>query len=349
MANFVITALVAAFGMFYTAEGQTAKDIRSQLFEPEMTDNEFMLVPEESDVHKAGYGTITSVTQAFSIPFTEYGKITFSGHKIELGEFKIDVLITPDELRHSWAAFLLSIDIEEKKNWPIINWAIQQMIIPQSKEDYETEIAWYGWKSDGTYAASPTVNGATFVRQLKSSATANPANAAMDGIWIHMLKNISRINVFTTGAVGTDAVAWCTKVETFWDSVPMKLRSKIDFCYMSEANAILYKRGRRAKYNTNYLQEEDLTSIDGCNVKVKWLRSMDGSDKIWGTPKQNRIRPTKKDNSGRFDVQAQDRSVKLLTDWKKAIGFAVPEFVVTNDLENTITAGVITARYTEAA
>ena len=220
------------------------------------------------------------------------------------------------------------------------------MIIPKAKEEYETEVAWYGWQITGY--GTPSTNTTTFARVFSSNDVKQPANGAMDGLWIHILKNLARINVIATGAVNADSATWCTQVETFAQGIDAPLRRKIDKIFMSEANYNHYIRGRRAKYNEQYKAVEDLTQIEYTTINVAWLRSMDGSDKIWGTPKENRVRPTHKDNDGRFDVQGVDRQVKALTDWKKAIGFDVPEYVVTNDLENTISAGVVTARYAEA-
>lgn len=348
MGAFVISALIALWGNIYTNEGQTAADIRKQLFEPGMTDAYFANRPTKNDTYKSVYSTTDDVLQAFSIPFTEDGNITFKPSEVKLGSFKIDKKLTPDELRNSYVGFLANIEEPERKNWPIIRWAIEQLYIPRANEQYEQEVAWYGWEITG-YDATPNVTTTGWVREFTAKDVAQPANGSMDGLWIQILKNLSRVNVIATGAVGTDATAWCTKVETFCEGIDAPLRAKIDYLFMSEKNFNLYKRGRRAKYNSQYLAEADLMAIDNCNIKVAYLRSMDGSDKIWGTPASNRIKPTHTENTGRFDAQALDRSVKLLTDWKKAIGFEIPEYVVTNDLENTIPTAVLESRYGKPA
>jgi hypothetical protein len=346
MAKFLVTLLIAAWGAFYSADGQSAKDIKQQLFHPEMTDSEFALRSEESDYYKSAFSSIDGVLQAFSIPFTDKGSITFAPNEFKLGEFKIDTLFTPDEVRGSWLGFWQELSKPERKTWGLIRWAIEKMIIPKSKEEYETDVAWYGWQI--TEYGTASTNTTTFARVFSAKDVKQPANGAMDGLWIHMLKNLARINVIATGAVNADAEAWCTQVETFADDIDAPLRRKIDKLFMSETNYNHYIRGRRKKYNEQYKAVEDLTVIEYTTIKVAWLRSMDGSDKIWGTPKDNRVRPTHKDNNGVFDIQGLDRQVKALTDWKKAIGFDVPEYVVTNDLENTIAAQTVTDRYAEA-
>lgn len=339
-----IVAIVAAWGAFYIDGGQSAKDIRAQLFDEEMTDAEFSARPEAGDEYRTAYATTSDVLQAFSIPFTEKGAATFAPNTIPLGEFKIDALLTPKVARKSWLGFLASDKTVKPEEYGIIRWAIEKLFIPKAKEEYEKEVAWYGWAITG-YDATPNVTTTGWIREHTSESDAQPSNGAMDGIWIHILKNLARINVINTGAVGTDAAAWCTKVETFAAGIDAPLRRKIDKLFMSEANYNLYREGRRLKYNINYESVMDLTAIKDCTIQVAYLRSMDGSDKIWGTPKENRIRPTHTENNGNFDVQPSDRSVKILTDWKKGIGFEVPEYVVTNDLENTIPLGTLQSRY----
>lgn len=341
------TALVAAFNAVYTDEGQTVQSIKKQLFEAQRDESFFNLVPWSQDRYKSAYATIDGVLQAFSIPFATKGTTTFKPNYVDLGEFKIDKLETPDQLRHTWLGFLANIEEAKRADWPIILWIIREMIIPKAKEEEISQVLWRGWKYTG-FDATPVVDGSTFVRELTDESTVNPANASGDGIWIQMLKNLSRLNVIATGALSTDPATFCTQVEDFVAAIPPALRSRIDYLFMAENLRNRYADGRRVKYNANYLQEADLVAIKNSMIKVEYLRAMDGSDKFFATPAMNRVRPTHTDNTGMFDVQPFDRQVKLLSDWKKIWAFDVPEYVVTNDLENTITAQNITDYYTEA-
>ena len=344
-----ISAIITEFGSKYANEGQMMRDIKKQLFAPSETEKFFRKIPYKNDVYKSGYATIDEVVQAFAIDFVAKSTLTFQPWSTELGEFKIDQKFIPDNFRHSWLGFLAELEKVDRSKWMILRWYIQQMLLPRSEEDMETAIAYWGWKWTGVNG-TPTVNGATFVRQRSDETTVGlntKANGAMDGIHTLIAKMVdaSRANVIATGALSTDPATFAGQIEDWVEAISPELRAKCDYVFMSEALVNLYKDGIRAKYNAYYKQEGDLAAIKNSRLKVQSLRSMDGANKIWTTPAANRVMPIHVDNTGRFDIQKEDRAVKLLTDYKKAIAFDVPEFVVTNDLENTISAGDITNYY----
>ena len=273
MAKFIISLLITAWGAFYSANGQSAKDIKNQLFHPEMTDSEFSIRVEESDYYKSAYASIDDVLQAFSVPFTPTGEITFAPHEFKLGTFKIDTEFEPDRVRGSWLGFWNELEKAERKNWGLIRWAIEKLIIPKSKENYETEVAWYGWQITSFGAANVATVG--WVRVFSSEDIRQPANGAMDGLWIHILKNLDRINIIPTGAVDADSAVWCVQLETFVKGIDRPLRRKIDKIFMSEANYNHYIEGRRKAYNDKYKAVEDLEMIE-----IKQGPYLGESDKI---------------------------------------------------------------------
>ncbi len=341
-----IAQIVAEFEARYQNQGQTAQDIRRQLFEPSVTESFFRTIPWNQDYYRSSFADIDEVTQAFSVPFVAKSTSSFKGHEQKLGEFKIDVLRTPDKLRHSWLGFLVSIAEKDRSKWPIIRWIIQQQLIPKAQQEMELEQSYWGWEVTG-YAALPTVDGATFTREFASDDVATPANAAMDGIRKQIIKMVGdgRTNVINTGALSTDPVAFVGQIEAWILDIPRAHRSQMDYVFMSEDLKNRYIDGRRARYNAQYAQMSDLLAIEKVMTKVQALPGMDTSNKIWTTMPMNRVKPTHVDNTGRFDLQKFDRTVKLLTDWKKVLTFDVPEFIYTNDQENAITAADITARY----
>lgn len=341
-----ISDIITEFTAKYTNEGQMLKDIRKKLFSPSRTESFFMKRPEDNDFYKSVYASVDQVLQAFSIPFTKKSTTTFTPWQTKLGEFKIDALMEPDRFRNSYLGYLAQIAKEDRAKWDIIKWWLMEMLIEGSKEDFETEVAYWGWQLTG-YAGTPTVNGSTFVRQHTAEGDVHPANMSMDGIRIQLIKMVaaSRATVINTGAWDADDKIFVAQVEDFVKSIETKLQNKMDYIFFSKALRDRYFQGKREKYSMYYKDDEGLSLVKDTGVKVEWLESMEGSQKTWLTPANNRIRPTKKDNNGKFDIQKIDRSVKALTDWKRLLTFDVPEYVVTNDLENTITAGEITARY----
>jgi len=342
-----IDNVIAEWGARYTPEGQSMKDIKTQLFAPSETEAFFTPVPAEGDYHKGGFTTIDEVTQAFGIPFVAKGGVTFEPWETKLGEYKVDQLMTPDKFRNSWLGFLATIKEADRSKWPIIQWYIQNLLIPKIDEEQEEEQSYWGWQKTGVNAA-PTVDGATFVRQFATESTVTPANAAVDGIHtiIAKMRAAGRATVNNSGAWSTDPVTFVGEIEEWVQAVEPKLRRKMDFLFMEEVLKNRYIDGRREAYNKYYAQESDLLVIDKTSIKVQSLHSMVGAgDHVWMTPAMNRVRPISKDKPGIFDVQKADRSVKILNDWKKVNTFDVPEFVVTNDQGGVITAGLITERY----
>jgi hypothetical protein len=348
MATIDIQAIIDEWGARYTNEGQTARDIKTQLFAPSETEAFFRNVPTTGDYYKSSFATVDEVTQAFSIPFVPKGTLSFEPWETRLGEYKVDQLMTPDRFRNSWLGFLAQIEEVDRSKWPVLVWYVREMLLPKIAEEQEEEQSYWGWQKTGFRAVSPVVNGATYVREFTAENAVTPANAAVDGIHtiIAKMRTANRCTVNNSGAWSTDPVEFVTQIENWIQAIEPKLRRKLDYLFMSEVLKNRYVDGRREKYNKYYAQESDLLVIDKVNMKVQSLHSMVGAgNHVWATPAANRIRPISKDSDARFDVQKFDRSVKMLNDWKKVSTFDVPEFVVTNDQGGVITSGLITERY----
>lgn len=348
MAEMNIEAIVNEWGKVYLNQGQTDKDIKKQLFEaPEGSlKSYFRKVPETNTEYRSSYASIDEVLQAFAIPFNDKSETVFTPWATKLGEFKIDKTLFPDKMRQSWLGFLVTIAEKDRSKWPIVRWMIQQMLIPKAQEDFIQKVGYYGWKITG-YNAVPTVDGATFVRELASENAVLPASGSMDGVRTQIAKMnaAGRANIVTVGAWDVDDAVFCEQIEAMFQSVERPLRSQLDFAFMDETMRNRYREGKRLKYNQNYREDADLDSIRNTNIKVAAIPDMDGSEQVWATPAMNRVNPVKAENNGRFDVQKNKRAVDLLTDWMELLTFDVPEYVVSSDHDITISAADITARY----
>ncbi len=343
---FDIDQIVAEWQAKYINQGQTEKDIKTELFAQDDIMSDFRRVPETNSHYRSAFATIDEVLQAFSVPFVTKSKTTFLPWEQKLGEFKIDASRTPDRLRQSWLGFLANIPEPDRTKWPIIEWMIRKQLVPRAKADFINQAAYWGWQITG-YDAAPTVDGATFVRQFTAETDQTPANASMDGIRTQLAKMYaaSRLQVITVGAWDGDARDFCTQIENFVMEIPAQYRRMVDFLYMNEEFRNKYRDGRRAKYNMYYAQEQDLDGIKDTGIKVKGTVSMTGSKQVWCTLADNRVFAVKSDLTGRFDVQKADRTVKLLSDWAYLLTFDVPEFIWSSDHELEITAGDITDHY----
>lgn len=352
MEEFVLDDLIAEFGDRYQNEGQTMADIHSQLFETGGLEEYFPMQPEDSDFFKGVYASIDDVLQAFHLDFVPKGASTYKPVEQRLGEFKIDKKMAPDKFRKTWMGFVSRHGEDaDRSSWGILEWILRDLIIPSANQTFKLDVAYYGWQWDFSFAGTPTVNGTTFQRQLTSVSNPLPANAAMDGVRTQIAKWAanSRTNAITVGAWNADAETFCTQIEEFvWDSSVNTLRNSIDYLFMSQAMHRKYREGRRAKYNMQYAQETDLDIVLDTNIRVVGVTDMNGSENVWMTPAMNRVKPTKGTGNKLFDVQKVDRQVKYLADWAYVLTFHVPEFIIHSEHDTTISAGDITARYTES-
>jgi hypothetical protein len=341
-----IDEIIQEWGAKYIDQGQTAKDIKTELYAQDDIMVDFRRVPETNTHYRSAYASINEVLQAFSVPFVTKAQSKFRPWEQKLGEFKIDQLVTPDRVRQSWLGFLATLNELDRTKWPIVEWMIRKQLLPKSKEDFLLNTAYWGWQLTG-YADTPTIDGTTFVREFTNESALTPANASMDGIRTQLAKMnaAGRLNVITVGAWDTDDDDFCTQIENFVKEIPTQYRRQIDFLYMSEEMRNKYRDGRRKKYNLYYAQEQNLDAIKDTNILVKGTVSMTGSEQVWCTNKENRVFPVKADMPSRFDVQKADRSVKLMNDWSYLLTFDVPEFIWSSDHELEITEDDITDHY----
>jgi hypothetical protein len=229
---------------------------------------------------------------------------------------KIDKAEYPDEIADTWLGFLEGDGIN-RKDWPFVRWMIEEHIIPKAQEDYEMNEVF-----GGVYVA-PT------------PGTAGAAGTAMNGILKiqNDLVTAGRIAPIVTGALPVTDLEVVNYVENFVTKVPTAYRKVIDILCLNEDWELKYRRGKRVKYNSQYLQEPNLETLaDFPNVKVVGLPSHAGSNRIWASLPQARVRPIKKAALAQtMAIENVDRQVKMYTDWSEAVGFTVPEFVFIND------------------
>ena len=342
-----VSDLVADWGKAYINEDQKLSDIRKAVFDQNRAFGFFKKIPHKSDIVKSVYATPDDILQAFGIEFNPKGGVHFAPWETKMGEFKIDTTVTPDKVREGYLGFLGELDKPERKNWTITKWMIKEMFIARAKEQQNNDVAYGGWKLTGENG-TPTVDGATFVREIASLNAVLPANGAMDGIKVQKARMVDagRSTVISTGALETDAELFYNQINDFVMSIPMKYRKLMDYVWMGEEKTRLYKDGSDIVNNTHYAKEADKTAIKHApNVRVNWFDGMENSDDVWITPANNREHRVHTGHTGKHDVQDDKRKVHVLSDWKETLFLPFPELVWTNDQENTITAGDITANY----
>lgn len=342
-----IDALLTEFGARYDKGSQGEKDIRTEIFAQDDIMKDFQRVPWESDTYVSVYASIDEVMQAFVKEFNDKSETVFTPWRQKLGEYKIDKILYPDELRHSWTGFWATIEEKDRSKWPIIRWLISKQLLPAAKRDFLLKAAYWGWQYTG-FQGVPVVDGATFVREAAAADAVHPANASVDGLRTQIAKMVDagRTAPIATGAPSADPATFAGQVETFVFGIPEEVRPYIDAVYMAPVLQRRFRAGMRVKYNTNYLQEAELDTVADTNIKVKGTVAMTASNQMWATIPANRKYVVRtEEGEGRFDLQKIDRGVKFLADYRYIPTFDVPEYVYTNDQETTISAQDIIDHY----
>lgn len=320
-----VTELVSAFGNYYLNHGQNQNSIYSQLYQGFVTEQVFTQVITDDTIWRASESRHGRIVQPFQRAFTPTGTAEFKPVEIRQFNIKADLSEYPDDIKGMWLGFLASMNVK-RTDWPYVKYWMEKMIIPRIQQDQELfEIG------RGVYAA-PTNN------------VAGPAGTAMDGIQKIINDHVAatRIVPIALGAIPTDEVQLVEYFEEYADGIPSLYQEIPMNSYVPQRLMRPYKRGFRKKYgkDADFTENANGTvSVKYANLTLVGLPSMNlkanGSlnDRIFTTPKENAImlRKGPQNSKGIFDIQAQDRQVKLMTDWWMGVGFIIPELVWVND------------------
>jgi hypothetical protein len=319
-----LTDVVNEFGAYYQDRGQNMNHIFQKLRRGFVTGQAFTSVFTDDTVYHASKSVSTRIVQPFQKAFTPTGAVTFSPVKIEAFHLKGDVSETPDDLEATWLGFLADSNVS-RKEWPFVRWFMEQVVIPQINQDIElNEIG------RGVFAA-PT------------AGTAGPAGTSMNGILTTINTHVTagRITPYALGAIPTDDADVVAYFEEFHKMLDKAYRNQAMTIYTPEDVELAFLRGYGDKYGlrtTTTASEEISLKVKHTNLTVKGLPSLNfkangsANDRFFCTPKANAIMLQKKiENKGKFDIQAFERVVKLLTDWWMGVGFIIPEIVFVND------------------
>jgi len=313
-----ISEIIAEHGAVYKAGSASMTDLRTKYVQKSESQAFFPTFPTDSTILDGGRAEFSNVIQRFQTAWTPKGGVTITPEKVQLYEIKIDFQELPDKIEASWLGFLADKELDRTK-WPIVKWLCEGLL-EKSDEDMELyEI----------YGGVPAVI---------TPGTATPAGGSMMGIkkLINTAITAGKCVPISMGAVPTGEVAFVDYVEDFVDQIPEILRSQIDYIFMSKTLQQRFQRGMRTKYNVNYAQVTDLLLVQDTKIQVAGLASHTGSNKIWATPRNNRIRPIKKPKNPKiFKIENVDRLVKCYTDWWEAVGFWCYAYLFTNDVELT--------------
>lgn len=318
MADTTITAtqVIADFGAYYKQGSQNMESLLLRPFEAFGTREAFTNVPTNSTRLEYSDVQVDEILQPYQDAYTPKGGVTFLPVTIDLKQIKVDQQFNPNKLVNTWLGFLTN-NKTDRKTWPFIRWFIEVYLLKKLFEDLEKQAVY-----KGAYAAPV-------------AGTPGAANTVIDGIKkiINDAITATTITPIPTGAPSADAVTWCEQVEEFVKTIPELFWDKNIDINMNRTLRIRFIEGKKKKYNMYYAQESDLETVANFpTMKVKGRASMNGSNKIWGTPIENAVFAAKGfENANGFELESIDRSVKIWTDFHIGLGFLLKDLVFTND------------------
>lgn len=312
----IIADIIAEFGAYYIKSPENMARLVKQLNKESITDSVLTPFFTDDTIYRASEGRMGRVLQPFQKKWTPIGTIKFVPVAIEMFKMKVDCEEYPDDLEGTWLGFL-SGDDNDRKQWPFIRWFIEVYLLPQALEDYETHEIYKG----------------VFVAPV--AGVAGAAGTSMDGIRKAINDRITsgRITPIVMGAMPTTQdAALVSYIEKFVDSIDKRYWNiPMQLC-VQEAGERAFRRALRAKYGENTDFAGTTTLVPETKITIIGLPSMEGSGKIWCTPKVNALHLKKKtQNMKNIQVENVDRLVKMYTDWHSGVGFVIPELVYTND------------------
>lgn len=315
-----ITDVLSQFGSYYIDGGQGTKDLLTRPFFDFGTREAFTNIPTDSTQLRFSDVQVGKILQPWQKTYTPKGSVTFKPVTIDLKPVKIDLQLSPEDLKqmfYSWLGFLTSTKTD-RSTWPFVRWIIEYYALQQQFEDIEMDLIYNG---DELAIAVPGTAG-------------NPADV-QDGIKKIINDDIALMEQISTGAFSNDPKEFVGQIEDFVKQVPKRYWSKPMQVNVNPDNEVKFKEGMQQKYNTYYAQVTDTATVRNfSNFSIKSRMSMDGSDKIWATPKPNAVFAIKGfSNSNGFEIEKVDRTVKIWTDYHMGWGFLQKDLVFTNDLD----------------
>lgn len=303
------TNIVTAFGDYYINEGQNMDRLKSQLRLPSVTPASAVPIIYDGEVYRFSNVIFQEIVQAFQKQFTAKGDLTFEPNEIRLRNIKIDLSLYPDDVKGSWLGFLGSLTEQERAQWPIVRYMVEQQVIPQLKNDMESKAYFKG----AFVAPTPGTAGSAIqvmdgIKKLLDDGLAeSDETKKMNAVYLS--EEITNSNIFDMIEEFADNLG------DEYDGIPYTIR-------MSKKNLRAYLRDKRNTHGNDVNFKAEKVTIDFSeNVKLEALPSMAGSPYIWGTPDDNYIYLRRVNGMSAPKVEESKREVFLMLDWWEAIGF----------------------------
>lgn len=306
-----VDLILEEYGRFYENSGQGMDRLKRALMVPATTLEKYATrINTHDDIYKMTTEEWEDVLQPFRIQFEPKAGVKFIPNSIVLNHIKVDAEFSPMGIYHSWMAFLAG-DQNKIEDWPITRYFVEVYLKRKIDNNRELKAVYKGVRDD---------NGTT-------------PESCMDGIKKKLIEGANNINNPINVIHGVDAFT----EENIFDEIEAYDR-KIDELYDGE-NIIHFvapkwvRAMKTAKRAAGYYfinsPDEINADIDFTKHVVCGVPSMKGTDDIFSTMKENLLWLTNR-NKFDFDIQKENRMIKVLADWMEGVGFGCNAMVWTS-------------------
>lgn len=306
-----VTDIVSEYGSYYINEGQNKSRVLRKLMQDLVTPQFMTQIKTDDTLYRLANGVINNLTQAFQKTFTAKGGTTFTAKPIEMFHIKVDDSVYPDDIVGTWLGFLEGMEENERKNWPLVRYLVEEYYMPQISSDIELKEIFAGNRVAPTNAvAGITGESMDGLRKLIIAGL-------NDGTMNHVLQATP-----TTSNIFDHVEAFVDSIGDVYKNVPMNI-------FMSPTWKRAYLRDKRAQGFYTIPGESGVNDgVDFTPQKVVGLPSMEGSNIFFATPKSNLIYITKRQSGfNNFKIEEYRREVSFMLDFWIGVGFGINEIV----------------------
>lgn len=303
--------IVEEYGRIYQQRGQGQDRIKRALIQKSETLERFATHKRiTDDIYEMANDEFQPVLQPFRVPFEPTGGVKFHPNPIVLQHVKVDLHFSPDQIIDSWLGFLEGEGVK-REQWPITKYMIEVYLKQQIDYDREINAVYFGERDDAGTTPSACMDGIR--KKLIDGASASYP--------INVIKDIGKLEANTV----------LDQVEAFSKSfAPLYQNAPIIICVSQEFKRAFLENKRAAGFYWLNGPQDINSNVDFTKHVVMGLPSMAGSTDMFAFVKGNLLWITRKDKFA-FDVQKEDRYVKVLGDWREGIGFGVNKMVWTTE------------------
>lgn len=269
--------------------------------------------------YKAEKSLITSVIQQFVPKWTPLGATSFTPLEIPLRRFKINVPITPADVK-DWI-FGMYDESKDLEQHPITQYIVNQLIAPKAMEDLDDicanaefdELVW-SEVNEGDAGQDPLKSMDGFLTQLRKDKALGAGK---------------KMNYIELSAAITDANI-LAEVNKFVDAIDKKYKRRDMPVFIDPTLYRMYKRAYKNKFGEGSSDPQfggDV--IDYTRNRLVPMYNLTDSGAIFTTPKENFIglRHINEPGATNLRMKSYDYDVHVIGEFRFGIGFAIAEGV----------------------